>query len=196
MLRFVHPARLRPMAALLLLTAPACAPAQSMLAVAAQTGAQTTPNPSATPTPTNVPGPLSRRREHREGKRDVKRQVEALEEQWRAAQLSDDVSTMDKLLAPDYLGITMTGQVNDKPQQLERMRAHHVALTKIVLSDMKIKLLGPVAIVTSLAEIEGTLDKQPMNGRYRYTRIYRRYPDGSWKITNFEMTRTPGASIP
>jgi hypothetical protein len=29
----------------------------------------------------------------------------------------------------------------------------------------------------------------PVNGRYRYTRIYRRYPDGTWKVTNFEVTR-------
>jgi len=131
---------------------------------------------------------------HKEHKRDYKREVEMLEEQWRTAQIAGDEATMERLLAPDYLGISMTGQVNDRTQQLDRMRNKHLVLTRIDLSDKKIKLVGAVAIVTSLAQIEGTMDGTPMNGMYRYTRIYRRYPDGSWKITNFEVTRVPAAS--
>jgi ketosteroid isomerase-like protein len=129
--------------------------------------------------------------QHKEHKRDYKREIEVLEEQSRVAQIAGDEATMERLLAPDYLGISMTGQVNDRTQQLERMRTKHLVLTRIDLSDRKIKLVGSVAIVTSLAQIEGTIDGTPMNGTYRYTRIYRRYPDGSWKITNFEVTRVP-----
>jgi len=33
---------------------------------------------------------------------------------------------MDKLLSDDYIGITMTGQVNTKAQQLDRMRMHRL----------------------------------------------------------------------
>ncbi len=58
-----------------------------------------------------------------EKKHAAKQQVEALEEQWRQAQLGGDVATMDKLLSDDYIGITMTGQVNTKAQQLDRMQA-------------------------------------------------------------------------
>jgi len=128
---------------------------------------------------------------HKEHKRDYKREIEHLEEQWRTAQLTGDEPAMERLLADDYLGISMSGQVNDRNQQLDRMRQRDLVLTRIDLSDMKIKLLGQVAIVTSLAKIEGTSDGAPMNGVYRYTRIYRRYPDGSWKVTNFEVTRVP-----
>src|ERR1700730_19390331 len=49
-----------------------------------------------------------------EKKHDAKRQVEALEEQWRQAQLAGDVAVMDKLLSDGYLGISMTGQGNTK----------------------------------------------------------------------------------
>jgi len=128
---------------------------------------------------------------HREHKRDYKREIEAVEEQWRAAQLAGDVGTMDKLLADDYFGISNDGQLNNKTQQLERLRKRMFVLTKIDVSDVKIKLVGRVGIVTSLARIEGTNDGQSVAGTYRYTRIYKRYPDGSWKITNFEVTRVP-----
>lgn len=129
---------------------------------------------------------------HKEHKRDYKREIEAAEEQWRTAQLAGDVSTMDKLMAEDYFGISVTGQLNDKMQQLERLKSRTLVITKIDVSEVKIKLVGRVAIVTSLAEIEGRNEGEALKGRFRYTRVYRRYADGSWKITNFEVTRVPG----
>jgi ketosteroid isomerase-like protein len=161
MLRYRHPAPLLRTAALLLLVLSVCA------------------------IPASAAG-----QPHKEHKRDYKREVEALEEQWRLAQVAGDVPAIERLLAPDYLGISMTGQVTDRDQQLERIRNGHLILTKIVISDQKIKVVGAVAIVTCLAQIEGTNEGTPLNGRYRYTRIYRRYADGTWKVTNFEVTRT------
>jgi ketosteroid isomerase-like protein len=127
-----------------------------------------------------------------EKKHDAKRQVEALEEQWRQAQLAGDVATMDKLLSDDFIGISMTGQVNTKAQQLDRMRMHKIVLTKLDLGDRQVKLIGSIAIVTSRAEVEGTNDGAPVKGTYRYTRVYQRLPSGVWKITSFEATRVPG----
>jgi ketosteroid isomerase-like protein len=131
-----------------------------------------------------------------EKKHDAKRQVEALEEQWRQAQLIGDVGAMDKLLSDDYIGITMTGQVNTKTQQLDRMRMHKIALTKLDLGDRQVKLVGAIAIVTSRAEVEGTNEGAPVKGTYRYTRVYQRLPSGAWKITSFEATRVPGRKNP
>ena len=131
-----------------------------------------------------------------EKKHDAKRQVEALEEQWRQAQLVGDVAAMDKLLSDDYIGITMTGQVNTKTQQLDRMRMHKIALTKLDLGERQVKLIGSIAIVTSRAEVEGTNEGAPVKGTYRYTRVYQRLPSGAWKITSFEATRVPGPKNP
>lgn len=124
-----------------------------------------------------------------EKKHDAKQQVEALEEQWRVAQLAGDTATMEKMLSDDYLGISMTGEVDTKTQQINRMTARRLVLSKIELSDMKVKLVGAVAIVTSQAQVEGTNDGMSVKGTYRYTRIYRRLPNGQWKITSFEATR-------
>ena len=126
-----------------------------------------------------------------ERKHDVKKQVEALEEQWRVAQLVGDVATMDKMLSDDYIGISMSGQVSTKAQQLDRVRERKVQLTRIDLGDMQVKLVGSIAIVTSRAEVEGTNDGVPVKGSYRYTRVYQHLPDGNWKITSFEATRVP-----
>ena len=125
----------------------------------------------------------------RHNKHDEKRQIEALEEKWRAAQLAGDIQTMDGMLADDFIGISMSGQLNTKSQQLDRIRNHQLMLSKIRLSDMKIKLLDTVAVVTCQAEVEGTSDGASMRGIYRYTRVYQHLPSGEWKITSFEATR-------
>ena len=131
-----------------------------------------------------------------EKKHAARQQVEALEEQWRQAQLAGDVATMDKLLSDDYIGITITGQVNTKEQQLDRMRLHKVVLTRLDLGDRQVKLIGSIAIVTSRAEVEGTNDGAAVKGTFRYTRVYQRLPSGVWKITSFEATRVPGPRNP
>ncbi len=120
---------------------------------------------------------------------DPKHQVQALEEQWRVAQLAGDTATMDKMLSDDYIGISMTGEVDTKAQQLRRVTDRRLMLTKIELSDMKVKLVGEIAIVTSRAEVEGTIDGTSVKGMYRYTRVYQHLPTGHWKITSFEATR-------
>ena len=98
---------------------------------------------------------------------------------------------MDRMLSDDYIGISMTGQVYTKTQQLERMRSKKFSLTQIRFDERKVKLIGSIAIVTSRADIEGVSDEMPVKGTFRYTRVYRRTPSGGWKITSFEATRVP-----
>jgi ketosteroid isomerase-like protein len=133
---------------------------------------------------------------HHKMKETYRKQVEQLEETWRTAQVNDDVAAMDKLLSEDYVGITMSGQVVTKMQQLDRMRNRQLLLSRMVLADVKVKLIGTTAVVTSLADVDGTSDGEPMHGTYRYTRVYLRLPSGTWKITNFEATRVGPAPAP
>jgi ketosteroid isomerase-like protein len=126
------------------------------------------------------------------GSRTMRDQIEALETQWKKAILANDTDAMDNLLSDDYLGITASGQVVTKPQQLDRMRTRNFALTSLEVSDVKIKLISQhAAIVTSLAQVEGTNEGHPMHGAFRYTRVYQRIPNDGWKITSFEATRVP-----
>ena len=131
------------------------------------------------------------------GRKHIERtQIEALEKQWHDAVLGLDIPTMDKLLSEDFLGIQANGEVVTKAQQLEHMRNHQFVLDKLQTSDIKIKLIGQIAIVTSLAQVEGVVDGDHLKGAYRYTRIYQRLANGTWKVTNFEVTPAPGTHIP
>lgn len=124
-----------------------------------------------------------------EHKRLAREQIEDMERQFQQAQLSGDVAAMDKLLSDDYLGIGASGELSTKAQQLDHMRNRMLVISKLQTSDEKIKIVGQIAIVTSLATVEGQLDGTPLHGIYRYTRVYQRLPNGSWKVTSFEATR-------
>jgi ketosteroid isomerase-like protein len=123
--------------------------------------------------------------------KQLKQQIEEMEERWRSATLAGDVGAMDQLLSEDYVGISWTGQVNTKAMQLDRIRNRSLTMHRIDVSDKKVKLLGGVAIVTARADVDGTSEGSDMTGAFRYTRVYQRLPSGVWKITNFEVTRVP-----
>jgi ketosteroid isomerase-like protein len=133
---------------------------------------------------------------HQKLKKSVSRQaVEALEQQWRQAQLTGDAAAMDRLLSDDFVGINASGEVTTKTQQLARIKDRILVVTKLDLTDIKVKLIGTVvAVVTSRAEVAGTNEGGPIKGAFRYTRVYQRLPSGAWKITSFEATRLPGGS--
>jgi ketosteroid isomerase-like protein len=127
---------------------------------------------------------------------DAKQQIEELEQQWRTNQLANDVAAMDKMLSDDYIGISMGGQVYTKAQQLDRMRDKKIVLSRLDFDDMKVKIVGSIAIVTSRVQVEGTNDGLPVKGTFRYTRVYKRLPTTGWQITSFESTRVPQPGPP
>ncbi len=122
----------------------------------------------------------------------TKQQVEDLEADWRSATLGGDIQALDRMLSDDYVGISWTGEVSTKAMQLDHVRTRSYFISRMNVSDMKVKLVGNVAIVTALADVEGSSNGVAMKGLFRYTRVYQRLPTGSWKITNFEVTRASG----
>jgi len=132
----------------------------------------------------------------------AREEVVDLENQWVKVQIQGDVPGMDKLLSPDFLGITGMGEVVTKAQQLDRMKNRTFVIRTMQISDVRVKLLGQrAAIVTSLAQLDATMDGRPMVGSFRYTHVYQKLPTGMWSITNFEATRVPnggrrGAEVP
>lgn len=129
----------------------------------------------------------------KESRRAETRDIEALEQQWRAAIVSGDAATMDKLLADDFLAISARGTLLDKEQYLNRMTTHATKLSSVDLMDLKIRLQPRSAVAVSQARISGLLEGKPIEGTFRYTKVYTRMPSGAWHMTNFEATRVSRA---
>lgn len=118
------------------------------------------------------------------------KEIEGLESQWRDALLSGNVATIDHMLADDYLGIGANGTLETKADVLARRRSGRVRITSMDLSDVKIRIYGDTAVVTSKVELTGKDGDRDISGHYRYTRVYnRRF--GEWRIVSFEASRAP-----
>jgi ketosteroid isomerase-like protein len=118
------------------------------------------------------------------------KQIENLEQDWRKALLASNVPAMDHLLADDYLGVTANGTLETKADLLAMRRAGTVHISELNLSDLKVRVYGDTAVVTSRAEIAGTNGGTDIGGHYRYTRVYNRR-NGEWRIVSFEASRIP-----
>ncbi|HEX5235608.1 MAG TPA: nuclear transport factor 2 family protein [Silvibacterium sp.] len=118
----------------------------------------------------------------------VHKEIESLELQWRDAVVGNNVSLMDHLLADDYIGISANGTVETKTQELAQRRAGTIRIQSLDLSDLKVRVFGDTAVVTSRAELTGVNGQSDISGNYRYTRVYNKRL-GHWKIVSFEASR-------
>jgi ketosteroid isomerase-like protein len=122
-------------------------------------------------------------------KHETRREIDQLEDTWRDAILKSNITVMGNLLADDYMAITASGTLQTKEQTLASLRAGHTRFTALDISDRKVRFYGSTALVTSVADVKGTTSDGDVSGSYRYTRVYVRDPQGSWKIVSFEVSR-------
>ena len=83
------------------------------------------------------------------------KEIEGLELHWRQAQLTNDISEVDRLLADDYLGISANGTLETKADELASRRSGTLHITQLDLSDIKVRIYGDTAVVTSKADVVG-----------------------------------------
>jgi ketosteroid isomerase-like protein len=119
------------------------------------------------------------------------KEIEGLELDWRQAQLTNNISVVDRLLADDYLGISANGTLETKADELATRRSGTLKITALDLSDIKVRIYGDTAVVTSKAELVGKKGDRDISGRYRYTRVYSNRA-GQWRIVSFEASRISG----
>jgi ketosteroid isomerase-like protein len=139
--------------------------------------AQTT---GAVARPAGPPGP--HKHEHRQA-------IDRLENQWRDALMKSNTAEMEKLLADDYLAITASGTLQTRDEALASLRSGQTHIATLNISDRKVRFYGTTALVTSLAEVQGTTAEGDLSGSYRYTHVYARDAQGAWKIVSFEASK-------
>jgi ketosteroid isomerase-like protein len=125
---------------------------------------------------------------HREDR--LHREIENLESAWRTAVVQNDVATINRLLADDYLGINPDGTLETKADALAQRRSGTVKISIIEPDNVKVRVYGDTAVVTSRVDVQGHDGERDISGRYHYTRVYS-HRSGEWKIVSFEASRVP-----
>jgi len=128
-------------------------------------------------------------------KGDADDEIVALESQLRAAQLSADVTALDRLIHEDLLFTGPDGRLGTKAQDLEAHSSGLVRFRSHEPRELRIRRVGKnVAIVALLTWLVVEVAGTSTEGNYRYTRVWARDKDGQWKVVGGHVSEVPRAT--
>jgi ketosteroid isomerase-like protein len=106
--------------------------------------------------------------------------VAALDTEYQAAVESDDVETMDRILADDFALVTGSGKVFNKTDLLEEARGDRMVYEVQRDAEQTVRVWGDTAVITALLSSKGTNDGEPFEYQLWFSDTYLRTPSG-WK---------------
>jgi ketosteroid isomerase-like protein len=114
--------------------------------------------------------------------------LKQIEHDWDAADTKTDVAALDRLLASDFVQINLNGQLETKAQRLAALKSGERKFESKTINDMKVQLLGDVAIVYGLSTTKGTLQCRDMSGQFRWTDVFAKR-NGRWQAVTTQSTK-------
>src|SRR6266545_3704079 len=106
--------------------------------------------------------------------------VAALDTEYQAAVKRNDATTMDRILADDFVLITGRGQTFSKADLLRNARNKASVYEQQDEIEQKVRVWGNTAVVTALLWIKGTSDDKPFERKLWFSDTYVRTPKG-WR---------------
>lgn len=98
-----------------------------------------------------------------------------------------DVQQLDKLLHNDLLFILPTGEIITKDLDLQAYGSGKMKIREINCRDQTINIIGDSAVVSVMIRLKGEAFGQPIEGEFRYLRI--------WKILDQDLKVIAGSCV-
>ena len=111
-----------------------------------------------------------------------------LEADWAKAIQARDTTVMERLLAPEYIGVDPAGAATSKAQEIAMFRNGDLKIDSIVAGEQKVKVYIGGVIVTGKSNVKGKFKDQDISGDYRFVDIYERKPAG-WQVVYSQLTK-------
>ena len=109
-------------------------------------------------------------------------QIVELEEQLRSAMLESNVAALEELLAEDLFFTNHLGHLQGKTDDLAAHRSGVLTITSLEPSELRVRVLGGVALVSVRMSLTGTYAGAPANGDFRFTRVWANIGREKWQI--------------
>ncbi len=111
---------------------------------------------------------------------DDEKAVAALDTEYQAAVKNNDVPTMDRILADDFVLVTGLGKTHSKRDLLEEARSKGMQYERQEDSQRKVRVWGVTAVVTALLWAKGTEDGKPFDYKLWFSDVYLKTEKG-WR---------------
>jgi ketosteroid isomerase-like protein len=102
--------------------------------------------------------------------------------------VQNDLDALAPLLAEDLVYIHTTGEMESKPQLLDRLRSGALRYRSIEPSETVIRTTGDLATITGRAKMAVTIGGTDRDFEMRYTAVYRS-TGGRWQLVSWQSTR-------
>lgn len=91
---------------------------------------------------------------------------------------TSNVTVLNQLLHDDLLFIAPNGQTVTKQMDLAAHRAGQMVVEQFLLTVEEIKIIGDNAVAVVVYDTKGKMLGNPIEGRFRYIRIWKQFADG------------------
>ncbi len=88
-----------------------------------------------------------------------------------------DVSVLEQILHDDLLFNLPTGETITKEFDLNSYRSGKMKIDFLEASDQIINIIGDSAVVAVSVSLKGTYDNNPINGVFKYIRVWKQFDD-------------------
>jgi ketosteroid isomerase-like protein len=120
--------------------------------------------------------------------------VSRLDTEYQAAVKNNDVATMDRILADDFVLVTGKGRTFTKADLLKDARAKSVTYEHQEDSDQTVRVWGDTAVITAFLWAKGSEDGKQFEYRLWFSDTYVRTPKG-WRYVfgqaSLPLPKTP-----
>ncbi|MFL9832207.1 nuclear transport factor 2 family protein [Flavobacterium sp. ST-87] len=117
-------------------------------------------------------------------------EIIAAEDQLFSAQLASNVAVLDELLHDDLIAVAPNGQLLTKEMDLNAHRAKAMIIEEASTEINEIKITGNTALAIVTMTARGTMMGTPLEGKFRYFRVWKRF-DNSLKIIGASFMQLP-----
>jgi len=107
-----------------------------------------------------------------------------------SAQLVSDVNILDQLLHDDLIAVAPTGQIVTKEMDLNSHKAKTMIIEEASTEIDDIKITGGTALSIVTMTAKGKMMGTPLEGRFRYFRVWQRF-DRVLKVIGASFMQLP-----
>ena len=97
------------------------------------------------------------------------------------AQIDADAAALDRLYAPDFIGIGPSGTVRTKPQVISDFTSRDLIFQSITTDDVQVRVYGNTAVETGRSTMNGQDRGKTVPRDNRFTRVWVKQ-QGRWRL--------------
>ena len=107
-----------------------------------------------------------------------------------SAQRVSDVELLDQLLHDDLMAVAPTGDMVTKAMDLAAHRSKSMIIEDASTEIDAVKITGDTALSIVTMTVRGTMMETPVEGKFRYFRVWKRF-DGTLKVIGASFMQLP-----